>query len=345
MKKTILTVSMLVLMLAGPSWADVVADYSYECNVLPTEAGWTDLGLENDISIVNVDPINELGNKAINWTALTGASSGYVGFNREMARGTTDFTYEMRFQTLGTDSELEWDQIHLRLQTRREGDVGGEAIIGSGSAPSALRFALTEYADPLIYNTTSSLAALTNAHFQKLRIVWDWNAAQTEYDVTWLYDDGVMAGFPGYDAFEGFGVLFTEHVTSPVINTESFFSVMTKVECPDTHNESIDYIRWVDQAVGISEALTPIVIPGDANNDGLVSAGDYACIQSNLGATGPADGTLYGDANADGTVSVGDYASVQTNFDTGAPQVTPEPATMSLLALGGMLLIKRRRKQ
>ena len=60
-------------------------------------------------------------------------------------------------------------------------------------------------------------------------------------------------------------------------------------------------------------ALTPNLLPGDANGDGMVSAGDYASVQANFGNIGAAY-YLPGDANADGMVSAGDYASVQANF-------------------------------
>lgn len=52
-----------------------------------------------------------------------------------------------------------------------------------------------------------------------------------------------------------------------------------------------------------------------------------------------------GDANLDGVVSAGDYSSVQANFGNTSPTiVTPEPATLSLLLFGGFALLKRRRK-
>jgi hypothetical protein len=90
------------------------------------------------------------------------------------------------------------------------------------------------------------------------------------------------------------------------------------------------------------DAPTPVLLEGDANNDGVVSAGDYASVQANFGNTGPIG--ILGDANMDGVVSAGDYASVQANFgNTSTPQVTPEPATMSLLVLGGIAMLKRRR--
>ena len=52
-----------------------------------------------------------------------------------------------------------------------------------------------------------------------------------------------------------------------------------------------------------------LFLGGDANQDGVVSADDYASVQSNFGNT---DGAA-GDANDDGVVSADDYASVQSN--------------------------------
>ena len=78
---------------------------------------------------------------------------------------------------------------------------------------------------------------------------------------------------------------------------------------------------------------------GDANRDGLVSAGDYASVQANFGNIG--NPGIPGDANLDGVVSAGDYASVQGEIY--APVLpTPEPATLSLLALGGLVFFKKR---
>ncbi len=56
---------------------------------------------------------------------------------------------------------------------------------------------------------------------------------------------------------------------------------------------------------------------------------------------------LMGDANGDGVVSAGDYAAVQANFgNTNLPAIssTPEPATVSLLAVGLLGIVRRNKR-
>ena len=85
---------------------------------------------------------------------------------------------------------------------------------------------------------------------------------------------------------------------------------------------------------------------GDANLDTVVSADDYASVQANFGNTGAAGGGLLGDANHDGLVSADDYASVQANFGntSGGMSAVPEPATLGLLAIGLIAVLRRRTK-
>ena len=92
------------------------------------------------------------------------------------------------------------------------------------------------------------------------------------------------------------------------------------------------------------EIATPS-LPGDANRDGIVSAGDYASVQGYFGDTGLPG--LLGDANGDGVVSAADYASVQANYGSvagGNIVTTPEPATGSLLIIGIAALMQRRKR-
>ena len=93
----------------------------------------------------------------------------------------------------------------------------------------------------------------------------------------------------------------------------------------------------------LNNPLLPVVLLGDANNDGQVTGADLIAVQQNFGNVGAADGLLLGDANDDGQVTGADLISVQQNFgNTLGAVAIPEPSMLTLLGLGGLLLIGRR---
>jgi hypothetical protein len=99
-----------------------------------------------------------------------------------------------------------------------------------------------------------------------------------------------------------------------------------------------DVDEWVFNIVPIGENVGTVY--GDFNLDGEVNAGDLALLATNYGLVGDW-GWATGDGNGDGNVDAGDLAMLATNYGTVVHPV-PEPITMSLLAVGGAALLKRR---
>jgi hypothetical protein len=88
------------------------------------------------------------------------------------------------------------------------------------------------------------------------------------------------------------------------------------------------------------EAGIPGTILGDFNGDGTVDIADYTVWADNFNGSDsvfPA-----GSSNADGTVDLADYTTWADNFGNTAPVSVPEPATMTLLGLGAVALIRRK---
>lgn len=98
---------------------------------------------------------------------------------------------------------------------------------------------------------------------------------------------------------------------------------------------------FLDEVIPTYEVIPLEWLFGDANHDGVVSAADYSSVQANFGNIGD---FILGDANGDGVVSAADYSCIQANFGSVAgATVTPEPITIGLLSIGGLLGLLRKR--
>lgn len=104
-----------------------------------------------------------------------------------------------------------------------------------------------------------------------------------------------------------------------------------------------DAIRIRGQAGGTYEFTSIVELeaytPGDASLDGIVTGADYTIYATNYGQAG---GWCYGDFNGDGVVTGADYTIYSLNYD-GVP--VPEPMTLTVMGLGGLVLLRRRRNR
>jgi hypothetical protein len=113
---------------------------------------------------------------------------------------------------------------------------------------------------------------------------------------------------------------------------------------------SLGYADGADGVVsGLAAGQEKIMytLAGDANLDGTVTLPDFAILRSNFGKTGMQ--WDQGDFNYDGTVNLPDFAILRSNFGktlgpAAATSSTPEPATLGLLAMGGLGLLVRTRR-
>ena len=158
-----------------------------------------------------------------------------------------------------------------------------------------------------------------------------WNIARTPEEISANYNriiDPLSAGLVGYWQFdEGGGQIAYDET----INGNNALLGATAAAASDDP-------QWV-----ASDA--PLILPGDVNGDGYVSGLDLTTIVTNWGMN-PAT-REQGDLSGDGFVTGHDYTEVVSYWGTGTPPPEPpsgipEPATLGLLIMGGLAILRRR---
>ncbi len=112
----------------------------------------------------------------------------------------------------------------------------------------------------------------------------------------------------------------------------------------DIRSGAYDFVSF-DEPSGVL-SLVLHYPPGDFNFDGAVDVSDLGILATNYGTM---SGMTWetGDVNGDSAVDVSDLGILATNYGTSteaAASATPEPGTMTLMGVGALALLFRRRK-
>ncbi len=165
-----------------------------------------------------------------------------------------------------------------------------------------------------------------------------------------IFDGNNGGGFDGYvNSYDAYKGVVTDTGTVSANGLVATIALdATGFNSYGTYAFSLTNAEGDTNFAGISANLTDgqyiVTIQGDANGDGHVTLADLTILATFYGITPQGNQWRHGDFNDDKVVSLADLTILATNYGNSAPGApVPEPVSLSLLAIGGFALLRRKR--
>ncbi len=352
-----LSISMPIYNTSDPSAFGTASGTSFSAPIVAACAGLLidygkDTGRSTDPRLIKSVLLNS-ATKLTGWSqekatdTLTGTVINYTPLDSSQGSGRVNLTqaYEVYSASSGTGSgtgtvgAAGWDLATVSQGAPREYFM--DVMLPAGSTLTAtLIWFMDRTVSGFDYESSNPFAGTTfsNDSFDDL----DLYLYEADADGN-IVGSAVAASISGWDpdnpTATATGLDSVEHL---YLTLPSDGRYLLRVNWTQELFDFVGDVNTEDYALSWSvDALTP----GDANGDGAVDGIDLAVWQENYDPLGLNQNTFaMGDWNFDNHVDGVDLALWQQNYNPlGSTETIPEPATLLLVGLGGVLLARRRR--